>query len=99
MKKLSLSVEDLKVDSFSTVASGEGRGTVRAHDATVYCTPDCTVETCDQYSCGADTFYCPVTGMETCGDTMCTCSNMPETCGHGCFSYYPESCGRGNVGA
>ena len=45
MRKLTLNVEKLKVDSFETVDEDRARGTVRAHDTveTEWCTgyPDC----------------------------------------------------------
>jgi hypothetical protein len=34
MKKLTLNVEELTVDSFDLAPAGEGKGTVRAHDDT-----------------------------------------------------------------
>lgn len=43
MKKLLLAVEDLAVESFDTAASGDGRGTVRAHET--------GMETCYDMGC------------------------------------------------
>ena len=55
MKKLKLQVEDLAVESFTTAAAPEPRGTVRAH-ATEF------GQTCDP---------APSCGPETCGGAFC----------------------------
>jgi hypothetical protein len=51
MKKLSLEIEALAVDTFTTGDAGAGRGTVRGHD-TRY------TEFCNTRSCGAYTYCC-----------------------------------------
>lgn len=89
MKKLTLSIDSLNVESFLTERAPAGMGTVRGHDQTEYTNCYVTVcVSCDQ----CDTVYdCPATGDETCGETACTCSGMPETCGGSeCFSYYTD---------
>jgi hypothetical protein len=71
MKKLSLKLDDLRVDTFQTLAEAGERGTVAGHAPTVVgntCTPSCP------YTCGIipqtencrfgarDTQNCPVCG-------------------------------------
>jgi hypothetical protein len=74
MKKLSLRIEELRIESFSTVAGASRRGTVRAHSDGLCGTYDggCSYSTCLQLACG-----CTEGGpMETCGITICnTCVN------------------------
>jgi hypothetical protein len=69
MKKLSLKLEDLKVDSFTTVASEHARGTVGAHLLTAMCftalcSADCSTET--NYDQGCATTEFPSKGQNNC---------------------------------
>jgi hypothetical protein len=70
MKKLTLTVEDLRVDTFQTSAESADRGTVLGHGPTVIgntCTPSCPY-TCgiipqtENCRFGRDTQNCPVCG-------------------------------------
>lgn len=80
MKKLQLALEDLGVQSFSTMPDPPARrGTVRANSDCMY-----TGDYCSAYwsTCGGggdDTVFCPWTGVRTCG-----CSDQPETCAAPC---------------
>jgi hypothetical protein len=86
MHKLTLRLEDLTVDGFSTTPAADGRGTVRGEQGTHYtwctcqgtCPPDTCAETCWE-TC--DDFTC----RETCDDLTCA-----ETCG---FSNCETRCG------
>lgn len=83
MNKLKLRMDDLRVESFETLARGaDARGTVRGHEPSVHCSntctanPDCTLE-----------FMC-----ETYGD--CTLAGSCEgTCGRSCDNTCQVSCG------
>jgi hypothetical protein len=74
MKKLSLKLEDLQVDSFTTVSTERSRGTVGAHLLTAACfTYGCT------NACSTDSYYQPgcntdtnTTGGESRGQNNCT---------------------------
>jgi hypothetical protein len=70
MKKLSLKIDDLKVDSFSTVAGERSRGTIGAHLLTAYCfTHGCSND------CSTDTHQdagCDTTEFESRGQNNCT---------------------------
>ncbi len=46
MKKLTLAVEELRITSFETEASGAGRGTVAAHGASGFTCIDCQTLRC-----------------------------------------------------
>lgn len=88
MKKLMLSLDDLRVDTFSTTAGPKERqGTVQANEFTYTC----------GFSCGPDTYFdtCPVTGMDSCGETACSCSDVYETCAQmGCPLSHHTDCHR-----
>ncbi|HEX6371943.1 MAG TPA: hypothetical protein VF006_23670 [Longimicrobium sp.] len=85
MRKLTLRLDDLAVEGFSTTPAPRDRGTVRGEQAcTCYgptCEGSCYDETC------ADTcwFTCMNTCMDTCDDWTCL-----ETCG---FSNCETRCG------
>ena len=88
MRKLTLKLEDLQVDGFSTTPAEPQRGTVIGHSHYTWCTcpgpPTCDA-TC-QYTCPetcVDT--CAQTCWETCDDYSCV-----QTCG---FSYCRTYCG------
>lgn len=79
MRKLSLHLEELVVESFSTTDAARGRGTVRGmdsvtidQDSCVTCAPTCA-------TCGGT---CPNTCPVTCGNTCATCpvSCNPANC-------------------
>ena len=108
MKKLSLSLEDLSVDSFDTTAHAIARrGTVRGADAS---DTTCAQVICDcrtyGYECPTNDYDCPPGGSGglTC-DPSCAplCSDEtcpPNTCAYscegtcGCPTWYPnETCG------
>lgn len=59
MKKLRLSIEELRVDSFPTGPDAAARGTIRAHDAT----PGCTGQTYDDTLCGLSRGCTQVPGL------------------------------------
>jgi hypothetical protein len=96
MRKLSLSLEDLQVESFGTTPPPETRGTVHGNSGCCYSGDDCTEywSTCN--SGPADTqYYCPVTGMDSCGETACSCSADFATCAQmGCPLSYHTDCHR-----
>jgi hypothetical protein len=71
MKKLSLKLDDLRVDTFQTCAEDGGRGTVAGHAPTVVgntCAPSCPYtcgiipQTANCRFGGRDTQNCPVCG-------------------------------------
>ena len=75
MKKMTLKLESLAVESFATESEARGpRGTVQAHNHTRGGHPTCG-NTCD----GGNSCDCPitvdVTCLEPCGTTLCG----PET--------------------
>ncbi|HSU16751.1 hypothetical protein [Longimicrobium sp.] len=94
MKKLTLALEDLAVDSFDTAPVRGGRGTVEARSGTTYADESCngtcawtcypaTCATCD-YACGGSGVSCGGgcgSGGATCGSTCdyATCA-QPESC-------------------
>jgi hypothetical protein len=91
MKKLTLDLNALEVQSFATEPATPNRGTVRAEQCT--CPTACTCPgcpTCDE--------TCPDTCYETCaaGFTCATCGGQ-ETCGYTCWTrrcpcYYSDPC-------
>ena len=85
MKKLSLSLDELRVESFDTTsAEQKPRGTVIAEQCT--CPTACTCPGCP--SCDTCDPTCPHTCWETCDDY--TCMSCGETCAnYGCTKYQP----------
>ena len=78
--KLSLSLEDLTVDSFDTTARTREKGTVFGEQCTCY--TNCTCPQCP--ICGAT---CPATCANTCDDATCGCSGVScyeDTCAAWC---------------
>ena len=69
MGKLTLKIDNLKVESFDTSAEQNSRGTVRGHDTweTEWCTgyPDCVSEKCQ-------------TPKDTCNES-CDCTQTCQT--------------------
>lgn len=96
MKKLSLTLESLTVESFATDGAAGTRGTVKGHDGTTYADESCNgtcVYTCYPASCMSCEFTCDQTcngcggsRAYTCGGNTCqgTCDYatcaQPETC-------------------
>ena len=69
MKKLSLELDELGVESFETEA-GEARGSVKGNAATLRCTNDCSAGCLPtQCTCGAD----PGTNAMQDAITNCMC--------------------------
>ncbi|HEX5870928.1 MAG TPA: hypothetical protein VFY65_10950 [Longimicrobium sp.] len=91
MKKLTLRLDDLTVEGFSTTPPANGRGTVHGEQGTfpTYCT--CVHATCDPtcWTCEAtcDDYTCWYTCEQTCDDFTCA-----DTCG---FSNCETRCGAG----
>jgi len=94
MKKMTLDLDSLSVESFDTAAGLAGRGTVRGLDswtepqepdtiaATCGCPPAGTGQTaCGQATCDA-TCFC-ASNQATCGEYSCwrTCQNTCDVCG------------------
>jgi hypothetical protein len=70
MKKLSLKLDDLRVDTFQTAGGGAERGTLLGHGATVVgntCSPSCP------YTCGIipATTDCPPGRLDTRNCPLC----------------------------
>lgn len=82
MKKLSLSLDALEVQSFSTSEGTAVRGTVRAEQ-------DCTCYTCTCPDCHTCAETCPQTCWESCNGTCQTECGGPscwETCEMTCYT-------------
>lgn len=78
MKKLSLELDDLQVETFDTTDDNGGRGTVQAH---------WTWETCPgRWTCDGTTCGRQWTNEATCDDTC----GPPDTCGHNYCGTYPD---------
>jgi hypothetical protein len=83
MRKISLDVESLNVESFATTAMVDGRGTVEAHGPTGY-TAFCQCQYATNYG------TCQGTCVNTCGGPTCEdpCATGDDTCyltcGAGC---------------
>lgn len=94
MKKLSLRIEDLAVESFPTSAPVDGRGTVRGYGDSTECSYgspnftqcDVTCQVCDQSdectaTCPWNTVQCnPTPG---CPNTWLSC-DAPSMCDYSC---------------
>jgi hypothetical protein len=78
MKKLSLSVETLTVESFTTDAAGGPRGTVEGRSGTTYADESCN-GTCNGTCYPASCMSCAITCDQTCGTCGGTCAAY--TCG------------------
>jgi hypothetical protein len=91
MRKLNLTLDDLRVESFSTAGEWDGRGTVRAHESE---------DIPSAYSCGGDTCGATCLSCDTeCNQHSCAPScnwhNNPTDCHwHSCIAKtcYPENC-------
>jgi len=84
MKKLSLDLDQLTVESFDTSTAKRPAGTVRAH---AYTDTSCRELIC---GCGPTNFTCETDCDEyTCGDS---CVNACPPTYHGEFSCAPPSC-------
>jgi hypothetical protein len=104
MKKMTLKVDDLRVDSFATSTERTRSGTVAAHESRtdeMDCQPgsnDGTCEsTCYQLACGC------TENLGTCNMSCGVSCNGAETCYQGCETYtncpsspgYPGCSGHG----
>lgn len=98
MKKLSLNLDALSVETFETASEEALRGTVHGHASWHYqgCTPyePCNPVssgtytedyTCDDYSCWNS---CAPTCANTCNNT-CTCETQWATCAETCQQTVP----------
>lgn len=86
MKKLSLNLDELTVDSFTTRNEVRARGTVRGNDATDNFGSECCWQSDTQcVGTGWDDSYCCGSGTEgpshapSCGDT-CRLTGIPYKC-------------------
>ena len=86
MKKLHLSLDDLRVESFETSAGGATRGTLFANQGShvVSCNGSCD-PTCDERNVS-----CANTCEATCNRIQVSC---PNTCDHTC-DHHHVSCGQ-----
>jgi hypothetical protein len=74
MKKLSLHLDDLLVESFTTTAAVRERGTVRGMDSVTVDQDTCA-------TCPATCASCPATCNASCGGTCgATCATCPVSC-------------------
>jgi len=73
MQKLSLNVENLRVESFEVSSDGAWRGTVAAHGNTP--NPESVVGSCPPRACEGSNYGCPSAVISGCG-----------SCGKGCDS-------------
>ena len=80
MRKLTLNLEDLSVDSFDTTAREKAKGTVFGEQCTCY--TNCTCPGCP--SCGNT---CPATCAYTCDDNTCAYTCDDASC-VGCTGGY-----------
>lgn len=87
MRKLKLSLDDLRVDSFHAVAHPADAGTVVGHTGKSYCESDSVCDTCP-LSCAGSCQSCYDTCLFTCEDS-CQCSGNVSACG-GCQTW--ETC-------
>lgn len=79
MKKLSLRLDELRVETFDTVGGGSSeRGTVKGH---YYTWVSCPHNTCDGTTCGRQ-YTAEGTCEQTCG--------QPASCGYGWCGTYPD---------
>ncbi|HSU17041.1 hypothetical protein [Longimicrobium sp.] len=77
MKKISLDVETLQVESFETSAERRARGTVRAHSE-AWCFPTDRMDSCGTYTQGGD-------------ETCINCTGRAGTCTLGDYCYEPNT--------
>jgi hypothetical protein len=80
MKKLTLDLNSLKVQSFATAAAAPNRGTVHGEQQCT-CPTACTCPgcpTCDE--------TCADTCQETCAGWTCVTCGGQETCGYTCWT-------------
>ena len=81
MKKMRLDMDSLRVDSFTTVAAGGEKGTVRAYVSMLQCTSLCdTVRTCNPANSCANEFTCAITcsdgGSVRCDTNVQSCNQF-----------------------
>jgi len=78
VKKLSLKLDTLSVQSFDTLPAPTGRGTVQGRDSEtdlVSCGGSCYHTNCGEWTC----LGCPTNGQNTCANT-CRCQTIDITC-------------------
>ncbi|HEU0299240.1 MAG TPA: hypothetical protein VFR37_07300 [Longimicrobium sp.] len=88
MKKLTLNLNALEVQSFATAPDAQGRGTVHAEECTC---PTNICATCTCPGCQTCNETCPNTCWNTCDDPSCvTCgfSCGYESCDHTCHTMF-----------
>lgn len=86
MRKLTLNLDMLEVQSFTTSSEGPGRGTVHGEQCT--CPTNCTCPGCP--SCDET---CPATCPYTCDDASCDTCFGQATCGGGsCWETCERTC-------
>lgn len=101
MKKFSLTLENLEVESFETSGTAQMRGTVQAHHSVPsncqsgFCT--CDGYPCNTYTCGCtdpDTcaFSCGQSCPNTCDSCQATCVSCMNTCEGYAGCTYPNIC-------
>jgi hypothetical protein len=93
MKKLSLDLDAITVESFHTIARKADKGTVLGYETRFYCNGQYTVDyplscdhVCDSYYC-TDEISCAYTG---CGD--CSQQGSCDTCAATCEYTCPNTC-------
>lgn len=88
MKKLTLQVDDLRVESFETVRTEAPRGTVRGNAPTWYCSEqiDCTYD----YGCETENVSCGGSCNGSCVDTCGASCN--GTCAASCYGTCEATC-------
>ena len=103
MKKLSLHLDDLTVESFDTSAPAPARGTVQGHDHSDPSNCDnsgfcsCNGYPCDTYTCRCtDPDTCAYSCGQSCPNTCDSCQNTCVSCMATCEGYagctYPQIC-------
>jgi hypothetical protein len=88
MKKLSLRLDDLHVETFATAEPRSGRGTVQGHYGTTHTQAGHTCDVSCEGTCEAS---CNGTCLDSCNGT-CGVSCNP-TCGGTCYYTCPDTCG------
>jgi len=94
MKKLSLSLENLSVESFTTDGTAARRGTVEARSATMYADESCFGTcngTCYPASCASCDYSCNGCGGGTAGGYTCGAATCGGTCDYATCAQ-PETC-------
>jgi hypothetical protein len=91
MKKLSLKLDTLSVQSFETLPTPSGRGTVQARGSEtdlLSCGGSCGYTNCEDWTC----LGCPTNGQNTCANS-CNCQTQDITCQASGFNPVGTCCG------